>query len=173
MELCTNAIYLRPIEAEDTAKVLKWRNSEEVKRHFIYRVDITPEEHQKWLDTKVKTGKVYQFIIHTKETGNPVGSVYIQSVDLTHKNAEYGIFIGEPEAKGKGYGTDAAKLMIQFAFEELKLHKLYLRVLTDNVRAIHSYEKAGFKTEGVLIDEIFVDGRFHDITRMSIIREEK
>ena len=114
---------------------------------------------------------MHQFIISLQDSGAPVGSVYIQSVDYVHKNAEYGIFIGDIDARGKGCGTDAAKLMICYSFEYLGLHKLYLRVLADNRAAIRSYEKAGFITEGILRDEIFADGKFHDVIRMSIIKE--
>lgn len=173
MELRTDKIYLYPITELDTEMVLRWRNSEFIRDHFIYRKEITAADHQKWLDEKVKTGKVVQFVICLCESNKPVGSVYIQNVDLLHKNAEYGIFIGEEAATGKGCGTDAAKLMIQYAFEVLGLHKLYLRVLSNNERAIRSYERAGFKVEGTMRDEVFVDGHFADVTRMAIIAEVK
>ena len=124
-----------------------------------------------WLKNKVYTGKVAQFIIYVRETDRPVGSVYMQNIDPVHKNAEYGIFIGETEALGRGYGTDAAKLAVQYAFEELKLHKLYLRVISDNKRAIQSYQNAGFKLECVMKDEIYVDGKFCDVARMAILNE--
>lgn len=172
MELCTEKIVLRPITDEDTELVLMWRNNPQVKQYFIHREDITPEEHRNWLNTSIYTGKAYQFIILLRDSGLPIGSVYIQSINNVHKSAEFGIFIGESAVNSKGCGTDAAKLMIHFALEELGLHKLYLRVLADNQRAIRSYEKAGFVSEGVMRDEIYVDGRFRDVTRMSIIREE-
>lgn len=171
MELRTDSVFLYPITERDTEMVLRWRNSQFIKQHFIHRKEITAAEHQAWLDQKVKTGKVVQFIICLSESNKPVGSVYIQNVDMLHKNAEYGIFIGEKEATGKGCGTDAAKLMIKYAFEVLGLHKLYLRVLSNNERAINSYKRAGFEVEGILRDEVFVDGRFADVTRMSIIAE--
>lgn len=76
-----------------------------------------------------------------KDGDVPVGSVYIRDIDTTHHKGEYGIFIGEAEARGKGIGTRAAKLMTAYAFRELSLHRLFLRVFADNVRAIRSYEK--------------------------------
>lgn len=171
MELKTDRIYLVPITEKDTEMVLRWRNSDLVKQRFIYREDITPEEHKTWLETKVYAGKVAQFIIYVRETDQPIGSVYMQSIDHIHKNAEYGIFIGEAEAHGHGYGTDAAKLAILYAFEELKLHKLYLRVISDNEWAIRSYQNAGFEIESIMRDEIYVDGKFRDVTRMAILNE--
>ena len=169
MELSSEKIYLRPITEADTEMVLRWRNSDFIKERFIYRKDISPAEHQKWLDTKVKTGKVVQFIICVRESDMPIGSVYLQNIDPVHKNAEYGIFIGETSALGQGFGTDAAKLAVAYGFQELGLHKLYLRVISDNARAIASYKRAGFVVECEMRDEIFVDGRFRDVTRMAII----
>lgn len=173
MDLSTDKIYLRPITLEDTEMVLRWRNSDAVKQYFIYREDITVADHLSWMETKVKTGKVCQFIIYFKETDMPIGSVYLQSIDHVHKNAEYGIFIGETDALGKGCGKDAAKLAIEYAFEVLDLHKVYLRVLDNNKRAIRSYENAGFEVEGVMRDEVFVGGKFYDVVRMAVLRKEK
>lgn len=173
MELRTDRVYLCPITEQDTEMVLRWRNSEFVRQYFIYRDELTAAEHQNWLEQKVKKGKVAQFIIFSLEDNKPVGSVYIQNIDLIHKNAEYGIFIGEEEVTGKGYGTDAAKLIIKYAFENLGLHKLYLRVLSDNERAIRSYLHAGFEVEGTMRDEVLLDGQFVDVTRMAVIAEVK
>lgn len=172
MELKTDTIYLRPITEEDTEMVLRWRNSKMVKQYFIYRKNISPEEHRNRLIAQGKAKKLHQFILCVATTDRPVGSVYLQNISATHKNAEYGIFIGEQDALGQGYGTAAAKLILQYAFKVLGLHKVYLRVLSDNGRAIRSYENAGFRVEGILRDEIFEDGVFRDVTRMSILREE-
>ena len=169
MVLTGAKVYLRPIMIEDTDIVLRWRNSDAVKRYFIFREDITYEAHLNWLRTKVDVGKVVQFIITELETERPIGSVYLQNINPVLKNAEYGIFIGEQDALGKGYGTEAAQLILRYGFDALGLHKIYLRVLSDNERAIASYRHAGFVVEGLLKDEIFVDGKFCDITRMALI----
>lgn len=166
---CEGAIYLRPITVEDTDNILRWRNSDGVKKYFIYQDDITREEHLSWLEKQVKSGKAIQFIIVEKETERPVGSVYLRDVDRVHNKAEYGIFIGEEDAKGKGYGTVAAKRMISYAFEKEKIHRIYLRVYEDNLRAVSSYEKAGFRREGQLIDDVYVNGKYHNIVWMAIV----
>lgn len=174
MELqeCESAIYLRPIMEEDTDDVLRWRNSAEVKKYFICQDDITREEHLAWLENQVKRGKVIQFIIVERETERSVGSVYLRDIDRTHNKAEYGIFIGEEDAKSKGYGTAAARQMITYAFEEEKIHRIYLRVYEDNLRAISSYEKAGFRREGQLIDDVYVNGKYHNIVWMAIVNSK-
>lgn len=166
---CEEALFLREITEADTEDVLCWRNGESVKKYFIYQKDITREEHLNWLKNKVGTGEVIQFIIVEKETGKGIGSVYLENIDKKHNKAEYGIFIGENTKTGKGYGTLAAKRIIQYAFEELKLHRLYLRVYEENSRAIASYEKAGFKREALLQDDVLVNEVYRNIVLMGIV----
>jgi len=163
------SIYLRPIGYSDTDLIVKWRNSDAVRKNFIYQALFTRESHENWMRTKVETGDVVQMIICEAESHKPVGSVYVRDIDHIHHKGEYGIFIGETDARGKGYGTAAAKLMIRYCFEELKLHRLYLRVYADNLQAIRSYEKAGFEREALLRDDVCIDGEYRDIVLMGIL----
>ena len=166
-----SGIYLRMMTYEDTEHIIAWRDSENVRRNFIYQAVFTKESHEKWIQTMIETGKVVQMIICEIDTDRPVGSVYIRDIEEMHKKAEYGIFIGEDDARGKGYGTAAAKLMIQYCFEELKLHRLFLRVYAENKQAIRSYEKAGFIQEAYLHDDVYVNDRFRDIVLMGIVNK--
>jgi len=99
--------------------------------------------------------------------------VYLRDIDRDHKKAEYGIFIGEREAMGRGYGSQAAELMIRYSFEKLGLHKLMLRVLAGNDRARKSYERAGFVQEAYLRDEVYLAGRYRDVILMAVINSAK
>lgn len=164
-------VYLRPMTEEDTDLIVKWRNEDFVRKNFIYQKPFTREGHLHWIETMVKIGKVVQFLICTRED-IPIGSVYLRDIDRTFNNAEYGIFIGEETALSKGYGTEAAKLMISYAFGELKLHKLKLRVLADNERAKKSYEKAGFIQEAYLKDEVYLQGGYRDVILMALLNPE-
>ncbi|MBR6666097.1 MAG: UDP-4-amino-4,6-dideoxy-N-acetyl-beta-L-altrosamine N-acetyltransferase [Lachnospiraceae bacterium] len=164
-----SVVYLRKMTYEDTDNIVAWRNSDSVRGNFIYQELFTRESHENWIKTMIDTGKVVQMMICECETGRPVGSVYIRDIDPVHQKAEYGIFIGAVDARGKGYGTAAAKLMIRYSFEELKLHRLFLRVYAENLQAIRSYEKAGFVKEAFLHDDVFVNGKFRDIVLMGII----
>ncbi|MCR5233034.1 MAG: UDP-4-amino-4,6-dideoxy-N-acetyl-beta-L-altrosamine N-acetyltransferase [Lachnospiraceae bacterium] len=164
-------LMFRPITVEDTDMVLKWRNSEHVKNNFIVRRDISKEEHLNWLKTKVFAEIVMQFIIIEKDSGIPIGSVYFRDIDRTARKAEYGIFIGEESAKGKGYGKETAERMVKYFFDEMKFHKLSLRVLEKNQAAIRSYENAGFKIEGRLVDELYFNGVYETVLFMAIIEK--
>lgn len=83
-----------------------------------------------------------------------------------------GIFIGDKKYWGKGYGTDAMRVLVKFIFEQMNIHKVKLNVYSFNERAIKSYEKCGFKVEGVLRQEIFRDGRYYDEIIMGLLKEE-
>lgn len=169
---CEKGIALRSITEADTENVLRWRNSDKVRRYFNYQEPVTENEHASWLEHEVQNGHVHQFIVHSNDLGKDIGSVYLKNISETSRKAEYGVFFGEPEAIGKGYGTIVAKAMIDYAFNNLQLHKLYLQVHATNLRAIKCYEKAGFFTEAVLKDHVFVNGSYCDIVIMSILNDD-
>lgn len=158
-----NQIYLRPITIEDTENVVRWRNDKKIVENFIYRENISKEDHINWLHNKVEAGKVIQFIICDLETDKPLGSIYLQNFQETSRQAEEGIFLGEEEAYGRGIGTEAAKLVLEYAFSTLKLHKLTARVLSYNQGSRKMHEKAGYKMESYLKDELFLDGKYEDL----------
>lgn len=137
-------VYLRPMETDDTERIVNWRNHEWVRRNFIYQDLFTIEGHLNWIRTQVETGRVVQFII-CLSGGREIGSVYFRDIDRDAGIAEYGIFIGEKDAVGCGYGTEAAREALKFAFTKLKLGRVFLRFLADNIGARRSYEHAGFR----------------------------
>lgn len=169
MELISERLILRPIQEDDTEDILRWRNSDRIREHFIFRDELTREMHLAWLKNQVATGRVVQFIIVEKETMQSVGTIYIRDIDKVYRKGEYGIYIGEASAAGKGYGLEASQLLQQYAFGPLNLHRLYARVISSNSFATNRHSKAGFEYEGTFRDDIFVDGMFHDVIYMSII----
>ena len=167
------SIYLRPMTEEDADLIVAWRNKPELKRFFICQADFTREGHLKWFRTMKESGRACQMMICDKADDRPLGSVDIKDIDHDHHKGEYGIFIGDDAARGRGIGTQAAKLMIQYGFEELGLHRIYLRALAGNAQAIRSYEKAGFVQEGYLHDDVCINGKYVDIVWMAIVNKEK
>lgn len=160
-------VALRPITDADTDHIVAWRNTPSVMQNFIFRQTFTPEMHRNWLATKVATGQVVQYIIEDKTDGRPVGSVYYRDIDPANHSAEYGIFIGEENARGKGFGTETARLFTEFGFTVLGLHRISLRLLAENLPARRSYEKAGFAEEGLFRDMVLLDGRYRDVVFMA------
>lgn len=165
-------IYLRPMTHRDTDLIVAWRNSDKVRRNFIYQDLFTREGHESWIKNMVETGKAVQMIICSLAGDTPLGSVYIRDIDRQHSKAEYGIFIGEESARGRGVGTAAARLMLDYCFHEEKLHRVYLRVFASNVQAVRSYEKAGFIKEGLLREDVCIDGQYRDIVWMAALNPD-
>lgn len=163
------SIYLRLMTREDTDLIVAWRNQDDVRRNFIYQEPFTRQGHESWIENMVETGKVVQMIICDLATDRPLGSVYIRDIDRRHNKAEYGIFIGEIKARGKGIGTATAKLMLRYCFYEEGLHRVYLRALAGNEQAIRSYKKAGFIEEACLKDDVCIDGQYRDIIWMAAL----
>ena len=138
-------VILRPISEEDTADILRWRNSRHVMEHFIIREPLTEEMHKKWLREQVAAGHVEQYVIIVKESGHGIGSQYFQRINREDHSAEFGIFIGEKEELGKGYGREVLDLSLRHARDDMKLKRVSLRVLDDNDVAYRLYVSRGFK----------------------------
>ena len=165
-------IRIRPITEDDTDLIVKWRNESFVRKNFIYQDDFTKEGHLTWYHEQILTKNVYQFIISNIAENKDIGSIYLRDIDLLNQKAEYGIFIGESDFLGKGIGTEAGRQLLDFAFNTLGLNKVYLRAFSFNKQAITSYEKIGFKVDGVFRDDVYINGTFQDIVFMSILKGE-
>lgn len=173
-ELCIKGkqIYLRAITDEDTEQVVCWRNQKDVVQNFIYRKPLSAKEHIQWLRNKVDTGLVHQFIICLNEDNRAIGSVYLQKFEEENRKAESGIFIGDTSVRGKGVGTEAVKLLVEYGFEMLGLHKIVARVLAFNKPSAKLHEKAGYLQEAYLHDELFIEGRYEDLLMFGIVKAQ-
>jgi RimJ/RimL family protein N-acetyltransferase len=102
-----------------------------------------------------------------------MGSIYLQNFEEENKKAEWGIYIGEEQAYGKGVGTEAARLVLKYAFEDLGMHKVVSRVLAFNKASIRMNEKAGYVREAYLKDELFIDGKYEDLVLFGAINGQQ
>jgi len=159
---------IRPITLDDTYNIVKWRNTPFVLNNFIDQNPITKESHTNYYKSKIATGKVKQFIIVCEN--KDIGTIFLRDVNQDKKSAEYGIFIGEKEYLGKGIAVISSKKILKYAFNELKLQKVFLRVLERNTNAIRSYKNIGF-----VLDEYFEMVELNNINEkvvfMSITKE--
>ena len=163
-------VTIRPITNKDTDNIVLWRNNPQVLGNFIDRNRLTKEIHETWIHTKIEKDLVRQFIIVVGN--NDVGTIYLRDIDKENQKAEYGIFIGLDEYLGRGIGSEAGKLILDYAFLEMKLNKVFLRVLANNNRAIESYKKIGFVEDGKFRQEVKIEGFFWDVIFMSILSSE-
>ncbi|HEY0068808.1 MAG TPA: GNAT family protein [Chloroflexia bacterium] len=112
------------------------------------------------------------FLMYEVSTWRPVGWTGIQHIDLHHRSAEFGITIAEPDARGRGYGTEAAQLVLDYAFTARGLHSVYLTTAAYNIAGQRAYKKAGFREAGRLRDADFMGGKFWDMLYMDCLSTE-
>jgi RimJ/RimL family protein N-acetyltransferase len=117
------------------------------------------------------TGEAW-FMIFDLESGRPIGSTGLRDIDERHGTAEYAISIGEPDARGRGYGTEATLLMLDYAFIARGLHSVLLDVASFNPGGIRAYEKAGFREIGRRHEAEVMDGKRWDIVFMQALASE-
>lgn len=167
-------ISLRALSLEDTDNIVRWRNLPSVKKNLYSQAELKPEQHIAYFENVVKNGKCAQFIIVVEDDGisTDIGTIFIKNIDKSNNSGEYGIFIGEESARGKGYAKIATEQILKFGFESLGLHRIYLTVMSDNIPAIKTYENSGFVREGVMRDEYRRFDGYVDIVMMSILEQE-
>jgi RimJ/RimL family protein N-acetyltransferase len=110
--------------------------------------------------------------VHIRESNRLIGTCAFSQLDADNGSAMYHITIGEADAWGNGYGTEATRLMVDHAFGVLGLHRISLSVFEFNERAIRSYEACGFVAEGRARESIRRDDRWWDEVSMSILEED-
>jgi RimJ/RimL family protein N-acetyltransferase len=173
MTLEGKRIRLRPLSKDDLDAIMEWVNDEEATRTLLIgRFPMTREAEIKWIEERTASdAKEVTYVIETI-AGEYLGGISLLHFQQVERIAELGIVIGKKAAWGKGYGTEAMRLMVAYGFEQLNLHMIHLSVLADNPKAVHIYEKVGFVHEGCLRDRVYRGGRYHDLFSMSLKRTE-
>lgn len=167
-------VRLREYRKEDVPLRLKYINDPEVGKSLTPDVPypITLHEEEKWFESITAARDTYKFAIETIEDNQFIGGCSINGVDWKNSVAVIGIFIGSKNHRGKGYATDALKVLMDFIFMQMNINKIRLIVYSYNHSAIKCYERNGFKIEGVLREEIYKDGKRYDKIAMGILKEE-
>lgn len=169
-------VNLRAIKEEDIKTAVEYMSDPEIACNADFDAPLPANEAglKEWLEKmrkKTNDYKGFNLAIETKD-GKFIGTCGVHHMDRKNKVAMVGIGIGDKEYLGKGYGTDAMKLMLEFLFEEYNVNKVKLGVFAFNERAIKSYQKCGFKTEAILREILFRFGKYHDMISMAILRED-
>lgn len=163
-------VRLAPFTWEQAQIYLDWVNQEEIAHWLTRSLPVSPLEHQRWYESLMQRQDAVVFSVLENESGSYLGNVWLWGVHPVHRSAELRILMG-PQAKGKGYGTEACKGLLRFAFRDLNLNKVFLYVLSHNVAAVRTFEKSGFVCEGILHQEFYVAGKYEDALRMAVVRK--
>jgi diamine N-acetyltransferase len=133
---------------------------------------MTMEKEQAWYDRVSRAESEVMFTIYERETLRPIGNTGLHDVDYRNRTASFGIIIGEPECRGKGYGTETTRLMLDYAFTALGLHNVMLIVFEFNAAGIRAYQRAGFKDSGRRRECRLMGGKLWDEIQMDCLSTE-
>jgi UDP-4-amino-4,6-dideoxy-N-acetyl-beta-L-altrosamine N-acetyltransferase len=162
-------IDFRNAPATDLQMVRLWRNDQQVAKYFIID-EISQEMHGNWLETKIKRGVDQAFLITDEDL--PTGCVYLRNIEHVKKTAELGIFLKPSSPTGKKIGSKALYKILNYAFDEIGLGKVYLQVLGDNQKAKVLYEKFFFDLEESKKKSVRKGDLYLDLDVMSITKDK-
>ena len=169
-KLIGSNLYLSPMCLDDAPIYVKWLNDKTVSENIGLDMKVTTlEGEREWLKKNLND---YNFAIVLKDSDKLIGNCSLEDMDLIHRNAVLGIFIGDEEERGKGYGKEAIKLLLEYGFNNLNLNNIMLNVYSFNTRAIKVYESLGFKKCGTRHKSHYFKGQYYDEIQMEILKEE-
>lgn len=170
-------IFLRPVTLEDGKMIVKWKNSDNVRNHCFDKRFLTEESNKVFYDNYIATGKYKQFIVNRIDddfsiVSYAIATIYLKDMDTNNHRCELCVFTSDDEEWNNESQTIAMNLMLDKAFKEYKMHKVYSYVFSNNLDEIELLESAGFKKEALLQDEALdLNGKYLDVYRMAIFNK--
>jgi RimJ/RimL family protein N-acetyltransferase len=168
-------VALGPLRRDLAASYARWMNQLEVRRGLDNLGIATPQSQEKWVEENIERGSKrepegVEFTIYDRTDSRPVGTAGLFRIAHGPGTAEFGIAIGE--RRGQGLGTEATRLVLDFAFHVLKLRNVLLETLEWNVAGLTAYERAGFRRVGVRRGAVTSRGGRSDVVLMDAVPED-
>ena len=171
-ELSGPKIRLVQLAEEHLARSLVWVNDPYIMSCVLRVSPVTWEDQRRWYEGIFSDNSKMVYAILRASNGVHIGNTGLYHLDLTHRRAEFWIYLGEPGNRGTGVGSETLVLMKRLAFEHLGLTRLYLHVGLDNLPARCLYSRHGFKEEGILRHHYIIGGKPVDVAVMSQLDHE-
>ena len=165
-------LYLRPLKKEDLIYIRKWSNDPEVRKLIGEVAPMSQADADKFFERVDNDNTREWFVFVIKENERVIGEGGLLRMFPAWRTTDISLIIGEKDAWGKGYGTEAILLLLDYAFRCLKFHRVAIGVVGFNERAIRFWEKVGFKKEGIQRDGYYYDNRYYDFVMMSLLDHE-
>ena len=163
-------VVLRRHVPENLTAFRRWYADREIARLARYQeTPMRPEEVERFFRARVLGTEAMAMAVHIRATDRLIGTCAFSQLDADNGSALFHITIGEHDAWGQGYGTEATRLMLDHAFGTLGLHRIALFVFEFNIRAVRAYQRCGFVVEGRARESIWRDGRWWDEIAMSVL----
>jgi RimJ/RimL family protein N-acetyltransferase len=168
------SIRLRALCEEDIDNIMRWVNEPAVVGNFaaFSGTPLTRQDELAWVRRIVDTSSERVWSVFAEQDGRYLGQVGIHQIHAHSRVGRLGIVVAARDEMGRGYGTAAIQQALDFGFTDLALHKIWLMVFRHNTRSQGIYRRIGFVEEGVLREEYFHGGTWHDMMRMSVLAHE-
>lgn len=171
--LIGSKIYLRAPQEEDVKIIALSENHPDTRASLYYALPTAPDQQKDKMQKLKDDPRSIVFTICRIDPDSPVGLTYFTRIDWVGRMATFYIAIAEKENWSRGYGSEATRMMVDYAFDTLNLNRVQLHVSVANERAVKAYEKVGFKNEGRLRQAMYFDGKYHDFFLMAILRQDR
>jgi len=151
---------------------VKWLNNSNANKFVGDNIGETTtlKKQKEWFDNYQKNKNKKFFTI--TDNGKPIGFMGLSNINKVNKNGDLFIMIGDDDYRGKGVGKIVMNWLIDYGFKKLKLYKINLGVIADNVPAVKLYKKLGFKIEGTMIDEVRYKNNYYDFYSMALFNKK-
>ena len=165
-------LYLRPLEMDDLESTISWFNDGEVTQFINRVIPMNRTTGTEFIEKLYRDGREIVLGIVDNETDRLIGQIALHDISMPFRHAGLAIIIGDKSYWSRHYGTKALTMMLEYGFNQLNLHKVYVTVHAINKRAVNAYKGVGFQHEGVLRDHAYHNGKYVDVCFMSILKEE-
>lgn len=166
-------VNLRALKRSDIDSLLRWFDDPEVIQYVNFHLPMTEMAEEKYIENVATSSSDVVFIIEALDDDNrPIGTMGLHGINPKDQNCFIGIGIGEKSHWGKGYGTEATQLIIEYGFHQLNLHRIWASVLAYNERSLRMLKTLGFQEEGRQREAMYKNGEFHDIVIFGLLRDE-
>ena len=166
-------IYLRALEPDDYKTSIKWRKDDEIwgmvgsPKYFV-----SEAYEKKWVEDAIFNSRDIKLAVCLKDSDTYIGNVYTTDIDMINRSCTTGVLIGEHAYWGKGYATEAMKLLLDYVFNERNLNRAQALVVESNAASLKMHQKVGYKVEGKLRQSVYKNGKYRDLILLSVLKEE-
>lgn len=165
-------VTLRRIERDDLPHIRRWLDDPELRNQIGARAPLSEADAEEWFNRVVNDPTRAWYVIVAGEDDRVIGEAGLLRMDPAWRTTDMTVIIGEPDARGKGYGTEVGQILLDFAFQYMGFHRVAIGVVGFHEDALRFWERLGFRREGVQREGYFLDGAFHDFVMMSTLEDE-
>ena len=173
MNIISDRILLRAIEASDLELIHKWSNDPDIASQLgNIHLPTSTNQQKQWFENIQSEKDTVRLSIQLIKDGSLIGYIGLWHINWLDRIAEFGFMIGDKTNHNKGFGTEATRALLKYSFETLDLMRIYSFVLETNLASLRAHEKSGFKVEGLAREHAFRNGKRVNVSFLGVLRED-